>query len=149
MSARTNRLARRSLDQRLRTFGPAEQFLPPPKGWIKAMRDALGMSQADLAARLGIAAASVADLERTEASRKIKLETLARAADAMECDVVYAFIPRIGLERTVEQAARAKLGPHLAAVERTMQLEDQASTLDHESVEEEVRRLIESGQVWK
>lgn len=107
------------------------------------------MSQADLAARLGVAAASVSDLERTEASRKIKLETLARVAAAMECDVVYAFIPRVSLESTVEQAAKAKLKPHLAAVERTMQLEDQASALERESVEDEVRRLIDSGQVWK
>lgn len=149
MNARTSKLARRALDQRLRTLGPAEQFTPPPKGWIKATREALGMSQADLAARLGIAAASVTDLERTEASRKIKVETLTRVATAMECDLVYTFIPRTSLEHTVEQAAKAKLSPHLAAVERTMQLEDQASTLERSLLEEEVRRLIDSGQVWK
>jgi len=107
------------------------------------------MSHADLAARMGVTAASVNDIERSERDRRTKLVTLARAAEAMDCDLVYAFLPRHGLNETVEQAARAKLASHLAAVARTMELEDQASPVHRDVIEEELRALIESGKVWK
>jgi predicted DNA-binding mobile mystery protein A len=149
MKSRQAAVARRALDNRLSQLEPAERFRPPALGWVRAIREALGMSRADLAARMGISAASVSDIERSEGDRRTKLDTLARAADAMDCDLVYAFIPRRGLNGTVERAARAKLAPHLAAVARTMELEAQASPVDRDSIDEEVRHLIESGQVWR
>lgn len=149
MNARQARAGRRALDSRLRHLGPADRYLPPPRGWVRAIREALGMSHADLAARMGVTAASVNDIERSERDRRTKLVTLARAAEAMDCDLVYAFLPRHGLNETVEQAARAKLASHLAAVARTMELEDQASPVHRDVIEEELRALIESGKVWK
>jgi predicted DNA-binding mobile mystery protein A len=143
------RTARRTLDRRLRLLAPAERFQPPAKGWVRAIRESLGMSHADLGVRLGVTAASVSDMERSELERRVQLSTLARAADAMDCDLVYAFIPRHGLEETVQRAARAKLAIHVAAVSRSMELEDQAAPVDQEIVDDEIRRLIASGKVWK
>jgi predicted DNA-binding mobile mystery protein A len=66
----------------------------PPRGWVRAVREALGMSAAALAARLGTTAGAVTRLEQSEASDRIRLETLRRAADALGCDLVYLLIPR-------------------------------------------------------
>jgi predicted DNA-binding mobile mystery protein A len=148
MDARQAGYARQALDARLQHLNRSEQYTPPARGWVRAIREALGMSRAELGARMGIKPASVSDLETSEADRRIKLATLARAADAMDCDLVYALIPRTALKETVERAARAKITPHLVAVTRTMELEDQAASPGQEIVAEEIQKVIDAGQVW-
>ncbi len=148
MDARQARYARQSLDTRLQQLSQVEQYTPPGRGWVRAIREALGMSRAELGARMGVKPATISDLERSEADRRIKLATLARAAEALDCDLVYALIPRTGLKETAERAARAKLAPHVAAVTRTMELEDQAVSVRPEIAEEEIRKVIDSGRVW-
>ncbi len=70
---------------------------PPPRGWIRAVRTALGMSMRQMAERMGAASSTtVAQSEASEASGGISLRTLRAAADALECDVVYALVPRRG-----------------------------------------------------
>jgi predicted DNA-binding mobile mystery protein A len=140
---------RRALDRKLAGLRPADKFAAPPKGWIKAVREALGMSQTDLARRMQVAQATVVAAERSEAGGKIQLDTLRRVADAMDCELVYALVPRHGLDSTLRDAAREKLSPHLRAVSQTMSLEDQASSPEADLIEDEIARLIESGRVWK
>ncbi len=140
---------RRALDRKFTELRPIHRFTAPPKGWIKALREALAMSQADLARRLNVTQASVASMERSEALGKIQLGTLQRVAEAMDCDVVYALVPRRGLEATLRDAARRKLLPHLRAVTQTMSLEDQESSPEAGLIDDEIDRLIASGQVWK
>ena len=143
------RAARRALDRRLSQLPPAAAFTPPAHGWIKAVRNALGMSAADLAARLQVTPASVSDIERSENDRRIQLHTLERAAAAMECDLVYALIPRRDLTDIVEHQARTKVEPQVRAVSRAMDLEAQNTQVDDEVIREEVQRLIDSGRLWK
>jgi hypothetical protein len=87
-------------------------------------------------------------LERSEAADRAQLDSLRRAAEAMECDFVYAFLPRHGLDVTVRQAALAQLAPHLRSVSQTMALEDQATVVDNDVVNAEVEAIIDSGRVW-
>jgi predicted DNA-binding mobile mystery protein A len=141
--------ARRALDLKLSPIRPVEQFAVPAAGWIKAIRQSLAMSQADLAHRMRVSQATVAQMERSEASDTIQLATLRRAADAMECDLVYALVPRTNLEDTVRQQAALHLSGHLRSVAQTMSLEDQDSTPEAELVEDETARLIDSGRLWK
>jgi predicted DNA-binding mobile mystery protein A len=148
MNARQARYARRALDTRLLQLGPVQHYATPTQGWLRAIREALGMSRADLGTRMGVRPASVNDIEKSEAAGRIKLETLVRAADALGCDLVYALIPRTGLEETVNQAARAKIAPHVVAVARTMELEDQAAPLRQEIAEKEAQKVIDAGRVW-
>lgn len=143
------RAARRALDRRLSQLPPATAFTPPAQGWIKAVRNALGMSAADLAARLQITQASVSDIERSENDRRIRLDTLERAAAAMGCDLVYALIPRRDLTDIVEDQARTKVEPQVRAVSRAMDLEAQNTQVDDEVIREEMQRLIDSGRLWK
>src|SRR5262245_41585381 len=92
-SPQTN-LARLRLDERLTTMRRAvTQLKPPNSGWIAAIRKALGMTQTQLADRLGVGKASVADVERSEKDERIQLDTLKRVAAALECELVYALIP--------------------------------------------------------
>ena len=149
MNSTQSRAARRALDRRLSQLPPAAAFTPPARGWIRAVRNALGMSAADLAARLQVTAASVSDMERSEHDHRIRLDTLQRAAEAMGCELVYALIPRGSLTEIVQQQAQGKVGQQVHAVSRAMDLEAQSTQLDDEVVREEMQRLIDSGRLWK
>jgi predicted DNA-binding mobile mystery protein A len=116
-------LARRRLDERLSSLtdlGPA-----PPVGWVRAIRDALGLTAAQLARRLNVRPSSVADLEKNEAAGKVTLATLRRAAEAMDCTLVYALVPKKSLQTMVEEAAKTAAKRELAASLHTMELEAQ------------------------
>ena len=148
MAVPKNRTARSELDRRLAGI-PRDQLSPPPKGWVRAIRQALGMSAADLAGRLGVTEAAVRDLERAEPEGRVTLDRLNRAAEAMNCDLVYALVPKASLAHTVESQARARLARHADAVQRTMELEGQAVELDPDVIEYEVQALIDTRRLWK
>jgi predicted DNA-binding mobile mystery protein A len=113
------------LDQRFEQFGPAEQYAPPVRGWIRAIRQALGMTTAQLAKRMGVRQPSVVALEQSEVNGTIAFATLRRAAEALDCTLVYALIPNRPLEATVRERARAFARRHWRPVEHSMLLEDQ------------------------
>src|SRR5579872_6350750 len=78
----------------------------PKLGWVRAIREALGMSSPQLAKRLRIKAAqSVEDMQKDEASGAITLQTLKRIADALNCELVYALVPRKSLHDTLRDQA--------------------------------------------
>ena len=81
----------------------ADQYAPPVRGWIKAIREALGMTTAQLAKRLGVRQPSVVALEQSEARGTIELATLRRVAEALDCTLVYALIPNKPLEATIRE----------------------------------------------
>src|SRR3954451_4527465 len=117
---------RRRLDARLVPLSRERQrLLVPPKGWIRAIRDALGMSGVQLAKRLKVSPQTVEAMEKSEAAGTIQLNTLKRAAEALDCTLVYALIPNTSLENTVNDRARQIATAALARVSHTMKLEDQ------------------------
>ncbi len=118
--------ARRHLDARLDGFRPLVDEPRPARGWVRAIRDALGMSGAELGSRLGVRQSTVDQLERSEANETIKLESLRRAADALDCDLVYALVPRSSLDATVQAQGRRVAARRISAVSHHMRLEDQA-----------------------
>jgi predicted DNA-binding mobile mystery protein A len=124
-TARIAAESRARLDERLEHFRPAERYRPPARGWIKAIREALGMSTAQLAKRMGIRQPSVIDLERSEERGSIELATLRRVAAALDCSLIYALVPNKPLETTIRLRARALLRRRRRPVEHTMLLEDQ------------------------
>jgi predicted DNA-binding mobile mystery protein A len=71
------------------------QLCPRPKsGWVRAVRETLGMSAAAFARRLGISHAGVRQLEASEASEVITLATLRKLAQALDCELHYALVPQ-------------------------------------------------------
>ncbi|MDA8118318.1 MAG: mobile mystery protein A [Actinomycetota bacterium] len=148
MAIPKNRTARRELDRKLTSI-PRAHLTPPRNGWVRTIRQALGMSAADLAARMGVTGSAVQDLERAEPDGRVTLDRLNRAAEAMDCDLVYALIPRTSLTNTVERQARARVAQQIAATARSMSLEAQDTDIHPDVVEEEVQALIDTRKLWK
>ena len=132
--------ARTALDKRLMSLRPIDKFAVPPKGWVRAIRDALGMSGAQLAARLGVKAPSVVALEQSETADTIRLETLRKAAFALDCQLVYALVPNKPLADMVAERARAKALGVIGGVSHSMTIENQ-QVLD-DNLEERIQNFI-------
>lgn len=142
--------ARQRLDERLSPLKPEDRFAPPPKGWIRAIRDAVGMTGAQLASRLGTRQQSVEALEKSEAAGSIQLSTLRRAAEAMDCTLVYALVPKTSLEDMVRQRARKLALRDLRRVAHTMKLEAQETgDADLEArIEAYIRDVLKDRDLW-
>lgn len=80
----------------------------PPKGWIYTLRTALGMTGAQLGERLGVKKGRISQMEAMESQGRITVQQLARAADAMQCDLVIAFRPRQPVDQIVARQARKR-----------------------------------------
>jgi predicted DNA-binding mobile mystery protein A len=86
------------------------------------------MTTAQLAFRMGVKQPSVISFERSEARGSIEMATLRRAAEALDCTLVYALIPRKSLEATVRERAGEFARRRLEPIEHSMLLEDQKVT---------------------
>ena len=102
------------------------KIAPPRVGWLRSIRDALGMSMPQLGNRLGLPRQAIDALEKREANGTVTLNTLREAANALDADLVYAIVPRQSLARTIEAQAHRKALAELRRIAHTMQLEDQA-----------------------
>jgi len=140
--------SRELLDGHFDEWQHLRQLARPPRGWVRAVREALGMSAAALAARLGTTAGAVTRLEQSEAADRIRLDTLRRAADALGCDLVYLLVPRRPLNAIVRDRARELAHRQVSAVEQTMRLEDQATGRAKEMEDQLISQLLERGGLW-
>jgi len=134
-------LARKHLD---RVFGDVRIDAirqRPPKGWIRAIRDALGLTARQLASRMGRTHSVLVRLERSEVADAITLGSLRAAAEAMDCTLVYAIVPNRSLTETARARATSIADAQLSRMHHTMRLEDQALTRD--DLAQERTRLIE------
>ena len=141
MRAQDRAMARKQLDKRLNLLQNVDILARPPRGWIKAIREALGMTTAQLGKRLGVSQPRVLGIEKAEVSGSIKLESLERAAHALDCRLVYALAPRKPLEYLVEDQARELAKKRLQATSHSMALEDQR--VDEADEQEHLERLVQ------
>ncbi|MGE5565282.1 MAG: mobile mystery protein A [Parcubacteria group bacterium] len=129
--------AARALDRRLQHI--AEMSSRPPKGWIRAIRDALGLTTRQYAARLGVHPSRVGALEKGEVDETVTLQSLRRAAEALDCQLVYALVPNRPLAAILRQRAEQKADEQLQRVGHTMQLENQeVSSAGHQQQREQL-----------
>ena len=144
-----NWLPRVRLDDRVREIGPASRFAVPVRGWIRAIRDGLGLSSSQLGKRLGITQPSVTALEQSEAKGTIELATLRRVAAALDCTLVYALVPNKPLEKTVRDRARQVLRGRREAIAHSMLLEGQAvPEEDLEALVDDFLREVNPRRLW-
>lgn len=145
--------ARKHLDKRLTTLRATDALVRPPRGWIKAIREALGMTTAQLASRIGVSQPRAVEIEKAEQQGAITLDTLERAARALDCRLVYALVPRQPLEDMVTERARNLARKRLAVTGHHMALEAQAiSDVDaREQFEQLLRQIIDKGgsELWR
>lgn len=127
----------RQLDDALRPAKGLRNRPPPAGGWTRTIRQALGMSIRQLGQRAGLSANAVVSIERNEAKGSVRLESLARIAEAMDCDLVYAVVPRESLEEMIRRQALRAADQVVGRVAASMELEDQSTA------PEEKRRQIE------
>ena len=149
--AHDNYFARKRLDERFDAIRPLAATPRPHRGWIRALRDAIGMSGSELAARMGISPKTIPDIERSEVAETIKLETLRRAANALNCDLAYVLVPRISLDTMVADQARRKAHRHLDPVAHHGLLEDQGVSDEgfEVQVSELAERFVDKRGMWK
>lgn len=134
-------LARKHLDQRLAKWQPTSELARPPRGWLRAIREAIGMTAKQLAERLGVSQPRVIALEKDEVRGALTLDTLSRAAQALDCTLVYALIPNTSLENMVVEQAKEKVTVRLSRIDHTMKLEAQG--LSKKEISAEYQRLID------
>lgn len=122
-------IIREGLDKRLPQLQKAkESAIRPTRGWLRAVREAIGANQGAVATRMGVKRQSYARLEATEARGAISLSSLQKAADAMDCEVVYYLVPKPAVAANYADLARRHdpTFKHIKAAEHSMALEDQA-----------------------
>lgn len=143
---------RKSLDEKLKVFHAAKHLIRPKAGWVKAIREAIGMTSSQLAERMGIQQSGVTLLEQREVQKKVTLETLQRAAEAMNCEVVYAIVPRDSLEKIVDEQSVRSARLSLRRIVHSMKLERQESgpaetALHEEELAAEIKNKLDH-RLW-
>lgn len=109
-------------------------------GWISEIRRALGLTDAQLAKRLGVVPSTVSAYQENERAGTITLNSLIKAGDVLDCDLVYALVPRTSLRETIDNRLREKALQRVRAVGVTMALEDQS--IDNQTIKRQVNALI-------
>jgi predicted DNA-binding mobile mystery protein A len=139
-------LIREQLDASLRRLSPLRSVNAPAKGWIRAIRNALGMTAKQLADRLSVAQQAVARIERDELTGSVTIKTMRRVAEGIDCVFVCGFVPCSSLEITLRKRAQQLAAKRLAQASQTMTLEDQAlSAKENEKVlSEMVEELVDT-----
>lgn len=132
-------LARKNLDKRLARL--RDEPLPMPHaGWVKAIREALGLSAKQLATRMGVVQSRLSAIEKAEVTGSTTVKTLRDAAEAMGCTLVYAIVPTKPLDDLLRDQATRKANQELERTHHTMRLENQTLTKDDLATERE--RLV-------
>ena len=121
-----------------------KEIIRPKEGWIRAFRKALGMTSPQLAVRLGVSKSQASQMERMEAEDRITLKQLRRAADALNCDLQYALVPRQPVKTMIQDRARLKASRLVSKADVQMKLEAQQLSKEmlEQHIESEAERLL-------
>lgn len=131
----------RQLDKRFQSITASTIFERPVKGWIKAIREALGMTLEQLGNRMKVSRQQVGSLEQDELKGSVTLATMERIAHALGCRFVYALIPETSLQEKVHAQARQNALALLTQTSHSMNLEAQGVLPEEQ--EEQLQRLID------
>ena len=137
----------RALDKKTFDLKSAKNIVPQPSGWIKTVREAIGMTVSQLATRLGVTQPRITKMESNEDN--LKLSTMKKAAEAMNCEFVYYFKPKTTFQNLVDEQAQKKAAEVLKTVNVNMALENQEIAED-EAVKDFASDLINTKikQIW-
>lgn len=114
---------------KMRGFSTLLKVSPPPFGWIKFLREALGISLMQLGKKMSMTQQGISAIERREKDGTVTLNSLKEIANAMDMQFVYAIIPKDGtLDSLVERKARALATQIVLRTSNTMKLEEQGNS---------------------
>jgi len=151
-STKLSKPKRKILDQKLSQYSKVN-FSVPKNGWIKAIREALGMTTTQLGERMKIAASNITILENREINKKTTLETMERAAAAMGCKFVYTLVPDVSLEEVVRTQAKKSAKSLIQEIHHHMKLEKQkvSAEVEKEQVDELAEEILNKmdSRLWR
>lgn len=146
-------IARKNLDKKLHAVGDIEALGKPPRGWIKAIREALGMTAAQFGRRMGVSQPRALEIEKNELKGTLTLDTLERAAQALNCRLAYTLVPSEPLETMIESRAWVHAKRRLQHTAHSMSLEDQAvsQSVQQEALAKLVKLLCDKSgsELWE
>ena len=117
------------LNSKMQAFAGLEKMAPPPTGWIRALRTALGMSLQQLSKRLSITKQSMQEIEAREKDGSITIRSLREAAKALDMQLVYGFVPMDGsLDQLIHRKARELAEEIVRRTSNNMKLEEQENS---------------------
>ena len=126
------------LNAKMHAFATSQKVAPPPTGWIKAIRTALGMTLEQLGNKLSLTKQAAQAIENREKEGSLTLKALREAANAMDMHLVYGFVPKDGsLDALIDRKARELAAQIVLRTSQTMKLEDQ------ENSPERIKKAIE------
>jgi predicted DNA-binding mobile mystery protein A len=109
------------------------------------------MTQGQLGRRLGVTASSVSALEKRDTAGTATVASLRKAAEALDCDLRIALVPRTGLQRAVEEQARRKAREERNRIVHSMRLEAQDTGVARslaEAVDTESWLTTRAREIW-
>lgn len=144
-----NSLEMAQVSRRVEPLRELQDNLKVNEGWIRYMRLAMGLKLKDFGKLVGLAPQTVKEAEVRESVGAVTLKTLERMANAMECDLVYGFVPRQELSSLIKLKAHEKARKILQVADTHMGLEDQAVEIElEERINRLATKLIEKDEVW-
>jgi len=144
--ANRKRLILEQLTDNVNRFRQLKDTPHPVKGWIRAIREALGMSGVQFAKRLGVSPQRVATLEKAEVAGAVTIRSMRQAAEALDCVFVYALVPRSSMKDTVRRQALEVARERLKHTSHTMLLEDQQLSKEkmRKALDAAVKELVDA-----
>ena len=140
------KILRRSYQKKFDLFRKAI-IARPQQGWLKTIREFLGMTTTQLAKRLEISQPRIIAMEKNE--RNVKISTMERIADTLNCDFSYAFVPRENIYDIIYNQAKKKAQKILDKVNKNMGLENQLAKTD-ELLKDIIEELLDGNiaRIW-
>ena len=137
-------IIREQLEQALKSFAKMAEVQRPYKGWLRAIREALGMSGRQFADRLGVKPPRITALEKDELSGAVTLKKMQEAANALDCDFYYALIPRKTLSNTLREQAESLAKKRIQRVSHSMLLESQhlSESEQKKAINAEIEKIL-------
>ena len=144
-----DRLKLKQISRKVEQVRPCARTMEIKGGWIRCLRQALGMKLKDLAQITGLSAHSITELEQREVQGKVTVNKLKQMAEAMNCKLVYAFLPKQPLEEYVNQRAHQRALEILKTAEIHMTLEEQQVDVDFQERLDRLReKILSQGEIW-
>lgn len=143
------KLAMKQIERRIAALRSTAKETNLHSGWISYIREAICMTQNILAKQIGLNQATVQQMEKREATGKVTIETMRKIAAAMECEFIYAIIPKQDLSEFLQKKAIAKATNLVNEADVHMTLEDQkVSEKIKDRIERVAQDLLEKGDIW-
>ena len=145
------KLIREQLDIKLKELKSAPAT--PSVGWVKTIREALGMTTLQLAKRVGINRSRITHIEQAEPEENLKLSTMNKVAEGLGMKFVYGFVPKDSLEDTVRSQAKKLALKRMERLDHTMRLELQnlSDAEKEKAISDMVDRILIEGdkELWE